>query len=251
MNKKKRKNKSKQKWIDYKAGDIVAIPISIKKDEFAFARVLLDINKQCIEPKLLPENSPLKWHKDRILFEVYSKTSFDIDDYDTSKILIPGIFTVPGDIMMGTWKIVGYEKVNPEQVEFPENFSSAGMMTARFIRGEIVLHIPLEYEEQEKLAAHPTNHASVGFSWLILYYLNRKSEIFQLAKHELIYYMIWKEEYTEENMISARDLSSNDLRFSPNRTKVYELIKENKNLSYYELAKKNGFDLGRFYKPNP
>ena len=41
---------------------------------------------------------------------------------------------------------------------------------------------------------------------------------------------------------------NNDLRFqSKDRDMFYEQIGEDKNISYYELAMKHGYDLGRFY----
>jgi len=62
--------------------------------------------------------------------------------------------------------------------------------------------------------------------------------------------LVWsdRKDLVEESDIKESYFIADDLRYSlEKRNKIYAMIGENPNQSYYELALKRGFDLARLY----
>lgn len=209
----------------FKAGDIFAI--GLPNEQFLFGRILLDVKQQCTKKKLLPEDSALKFFSGSILVEIYEDLSAD-KNYKESKVLIPGVFIRTDLIKDKSWSIINYKKVEPTSVDFPESLTSAEKGSL-FIKGEIKIPLSLTESDLRNLNVYSTVKSPYMLPNICLYYLNLKHLI--------------DPEYAETS-----HLENSDLRFSKYRSKIYDMIGEDENQSYYYMALKFGYDLNRFYQ---
>jgi hypothetical protein len=213
----------------FKAGDIFSF--EIPAGEYMVGRVMLDVKKQCVRPKLLKSGSSLSFFGSSILIEVYEQT-FSKPTAERSDILIPGFFADPILIEMGNWEITGHAPINPIQVDFPESFVRSGARTFLFQRGEISIPIDMTIEEYEQLNVTKTLHAAGFLGEFCLYLLDRKDEINDPDLVDL----------------ELRNLKHTDLHFNEFRSEAYRRLGEDENQSYFEIALKHGHDLRRFYE---
>lgn len=214
---------------DPKPGDIFSFPV--KNGELGFGRVMLNIQTQCISSGKIDDDNPLRIHQDVVLVEIYSQTS-EGDMPDSWDVLIPGILTHDDWIKRGMWKTVGSDKVDPHGVEFPEGLSIETVSTAALIRGELALPLEMKAEKVDAIGIHPGTKAGWIFGAIVLYHLGREDEI----------------DVPRLNDTSKLDLANYDLRFSEHRSGIYAQLGEDADESYYELSKRKGFDLARFYE---
>ncbi len=214
---------------NFKCGDIFSVQLPNQK--YISGRVMLDVYKQCYETNIIKELSGLFFYQECILVEVYSEL-FDEPTPKQSKILISGIFFANDPQRISTWELIGHQPVDPLQVEFPETLPSIGVQDC-LVRGEITLplrgrkrqrHFP--YGLPDILPALTSPKAIVNIS---LYYLNLKHLI--------------TTPYPE-----MHNLATSDLRFSEHRSRIYEILGEDENQSYYEMSSKLGFDITKFYE---
>lgn len=213
-----------------KSGDI--FKFQINKGEFAFGRILLNIETLFLESGLIQPTNPLTVYNNRhiILVELFRETSVGNLPIIRS-ILIPSILTNYDFISLGMWSIVGFEPVNPLLVDFPEGLTSISPVKSGLVKGELTIPFNMDMNEVQKIGIYPGTKASVTFPEITLYHLDRKDEI---NNPRLI---------DKEVMNTKKD----DLRFSEHRQKIYDLAGLDPNESYYSLSKRMGFDLARFY----
>lgn len=213
-----------------KAGDIFSFQIA--PDEFAFGRVMLNLRTQCFDKELIGSANPLNYFKDGkfILADLYRETSSG-DLPEGRSIAISGILTTYSLLMLGIWKIVGFESVNPQEVDFPEGVSVESVTKAALVRGELSLSFNMNIKEVEKIGIYPQTFPPSMLSEILLFNLGRGNEI---------------NNKNSENK-DFLDMSNLDLRYSKYRERVYELLGEDMNESYYDKACRYGFDLKRFY----
>jgi Immunity protein 26 len=212
----------------FKSGDIFSFPLPT--GEYMTGRVMLDVKKQCVHPKLLESGSPLGSHNGDILIEVYKQT-FSEPTAERSDILIPGIWTDSASVKGGFWPIIGYETIDPTQVEFPESFILYGARTIHFRKGELKLPINITHEEYDQLHILDTTRSSGTLEEVCLYCLGRKDEI---NDPDLV-------------DVELRSLKRSDLRFNEFRSEAYRRLGEDENQPYFEMALKHGYDIRRFY----
>jgi hypothetical protein len=145
--------------------------------------------------------------------------------------LIPAILISAGCIEEGTWEIVGFEEVDPRSVEFPEGLSSEKAVKGALMKGECRVLFEIEFSELEKIDLPPKGNVCRVLPEIVLFQLGRKDEINnpRLTDKEI------------------RNPANFDLRFSTHRKKIFELAGLDPNETYYELSKRMGFDIGRFY----
>ncbi|MFN5541861.1 MAG: immunity 26/phosphotriesterase HocA family protein [Betaproteobacteria bacterium] len=213
--------------VKFQTGDIFTFKLST--DEYMCGRIMLDIKKQCVSPKLLPPDSPLYFFNGSLLLEIYKSTATQ-PVIDNSEILIPGIFLDSDSLKYGIWSIIGHQDVNPEEVEFPEALISHGLR-AQFLRGEVALNIDLKEEELKKINVSKTKKPSGILGEICLYQLGRADEITNSWVHS----------------IEVFNLNSSDLRFSQHRSEIYRLLGEKENQSYFEMSSRLGYNIQRFY----
>jgi len=211
----------------FKVGDIFYF--QIPNGEYLFGRIMFDVTQQGVKPKLIKPNSPLIFFKDTLLVEVYRATSITnvFDKSITSDLLVNGAFIDPIFLKKGIWKVTGFQKVNPIQVDFPEALT-AFEDHALFRKGEVALPLNLSEGKLREINVYPTVLPPVVLVDICLYYLEL---------HSLI----------NPDYLSSSNLSHSDLRFSEFRDKVYEMLSEDRKQSYFDMSKKHGCDFSRFY----
>ncbi|ACK72523.1 sugar efflux transporter B [Gloeothece citriformis PCC 7424] len=210
--------------VSFKHGDIFTFQLPNQK--YIFGRILLDVKKQCIKPKLIDPNSPLSFYEGTILVEIYQALS-ENPTFTPSEILIPGFFLDPEPIKAGEWKIIDYQEVDPLQVEFPETLALVNGRQS-FQRGEIILILPQKLDEDETYKIYPTITSPYALPKICLY---------QLGLTELL----------NPAQLKTMNLKRYDLRFSEHRSEIYQMLNENENQSYYQMSKRLGHDITRFY----
>ena len=213
--------------VKFQTGDIFTFKLST--DEYMCGRIMLDIKKQCVRPKLLPPNSPLNFFNGSLLVEIYKSTAIQ-PIIDNSEILIPGIFIGSDCLESGTWSIIGHQDVNPQEVEFPEYLVGSGLR-AKFVRGEISLNLDLRESDVDRVNVYGTKKSSATLGEICLYHLGRSHEI----------------NNPRLKNIELRSLKNSDLRFSQHRSEIYGFLGEDPNQSYYKMSTKFGYDIQRFY----
>ncbi len=211
--------------ISIKHGDIFTFQVTTGK--YISGRIILDIKEQCIEPNLLKANSTLNAFSESILVEIYSGLS-QKPEWVKSKVLIPGIL-VEGDLLKtGEWEIIDYSKIDPTRVEFPETLILFEGQ-ALFERGEISLHLSLDYDDLRRINVYPTFKSAKSLPDICLYYLNLKHLI-------------------NDDFAETKHLKNSDLRFSEYRHEIYHLLNEDEHQSYFEMSSRLGYYITRFYK---
>jgi len=176
---------------------------------------------------LLKPDSPLLIHDRAILVEVYTGLN-TAPTFKRSEILLPGVFVDSESLRSGDWGIIDHVEVNPTEVEFPEGLAPfAGH--AFFRKGEISLQLPLTEDDARRINVSDTGIPSAALPDVCLYYLDLK----HLIQHE----------YAE-----ACHLKNADLRFSDQRREIYRMLGEDETLSYFQMSRRIGFDITRFYK---
>jgi Immunity protein 26/Double zinc ribbon len=213
----------------FKTGDLFAIKIS--EGEYVNGRVLLDVKRQCIKPRLVKPDSALGFFNGAILVETYRET-FAEPTARLSEVLIPGTFVDTYALESGKWQVLGNVGVEPTRVEFPEALVGSGYRS-QFLRGEVSLPLSLSGEDRDEINVLGTINPSGMLGDTCLYYLGRKDEITKR----------WV------NGVETASLAHSDLRFSKYRSEVYRLLGEDEGQSYFEMAMRHGYDIRRFY-PN-
>ena len=213
--------------VKFQTGDIFTFKLST--NEYICGRIMLDIKKQCVSPKLLPPDSPLYFFNGSPLVEIYKSTAKQ-PVIDNSEILIPGIFLDSDSLKYGIWSIIGHQDVNPEEVEIPEYLVGSGLR-AKFVRGEISLNLDLRESDVDRVNVYGTKKSSATLGEICLYHLGRSHEI----------------NNPRLKNIELRSLKNSDLRFSQHRSEIYGFLGEDPNQSYYKMSTKFGYDIQRFY----
>lgn len=215
---------------NFKAGDIFTF--QLPNQQYGFGRILLDVSRQCIEPNFIDKSSSLDFFAGCILVELYKQIS-DKPVLTNLEIIIPGIYCME-DELDSMWTIVGHEKIDPLQVDFPEYLSRYNVRDC-FEKGEVRLFFPkkaLRYPNRtivKRLGIRPNFGGAGGLPYICLYYSNLKHLITPMSPE-------------------AYNLTDSDLRLSPHRSKIYKMLEEDENQSYSEMSSKLGLDISRFYE---
>jgi hypothetical protein len=223
----------KKEKLNY--GDVFYLELPGKL--YVTGRVLFDVDKQyhkLVHYESLPDSQRnyFDWYSGCQLVEMYKgiyKTVGQINinqrEVILSEVLISGIDTRYGaELPYGK---LGHVPVDYTQLEFPESLNPSDFHV--FLnRGE--LHIPTRISQQEsdqiKLTSSLEHPGALG-----------DASLFLQGRPDLIEGHVYDSYFTR------------NLRKHPElRKRVYEEIGEDPSLSYYEFAKKHGFDLARFYE---
>lgn len=208
----------------FKHGDIFTV--QLPNQQYLFGRILLDLKKQCVKPKLLEPGSPLTFFGGSLLVETYRQLS-DTPDFGESEVLLKGVFVDARSLKRGHWTIIDHHEVDPTQVEFPEGLVATGS-GANFQRGEISMPVALSGQDVSRIHVYPTQQSSLALADICLYYLGLK----HLIEHE----------YRDN-----KHLRYSDLRFSDHRSEIYQLLGEDESQTYYQMSTQLGYDIARFY----
>ncbi len=214
---------AKKKTINI--GDIFSV--KVEKNEFIFGRILFDVVNQCIK-KNLDKNNYMGFFNKCFLIETFKGVFSSFDKIDMEKKAVISSF-VPVDFFYDyECNIIGNVKVDPKEVSFPEVLSSTNM-DYFFSVGLLQFSIKLSETEYENIGVYPS--FGTGY-WEIIATLDFSNRI------DLI----------EEGDHMDNYFEDSDLRSNPElRKKIYSMIGEDPDQSYYELSLKHGFDLSRLY----
>ncbi len=219
----------------YQTGDLFVFPLR-PTGEWMYARLMLDIQRQCVQPQLIEVGTPLYSFPRALLIEVYGPVLATADaaaaaavaDAETD-VLIPGMLVSQGCFKSGIWRVIGHRDVGPTTVEFPEALVHREGGTY-VVRGEVRLPLDISFKQAREINAYTTAYPCGILGEIALYQLGRAVEIGK-----------------PDAAVELRDLSRSDLRFSPYRARIYKRLREDQDLSYNQLSRRRGFDLRRFY----
>lgn len=215
-------------------GDIFYV---IVNEKFVFARLLMDVDERILKHE--PEHK-LKFKSGCYLIEVY-KGIYDQPELLTNEIILPGQFTVKRNfyskIHRVKWMFYRHEPIDYTKLDFPENLETGKNGKINFRKFDLSIPTKTLYEN---------------------FPVNKKGNQKYTGSICLSYYQMSDEAFHLQNrddlmMVADRTyfLNNSDLRLSTkDREMFYQQINENPDTSYYSLALKYGFDLGRFYS-NP
>jgi hypothetical protein len=202
--------------------------------------VLFDVNKQyhkLVNYDALPDSQQnyFHWYTDCQLVEIYKGVYSSISQMKSSvgEVIIAGAFTVAIDSRANKevpFGKLGHISVDYTKVEFPETLPTDDEEETVYLeRGEVSLITRVPFNEGEKINITTTLEYPTVLGDASLFYQNRR---------DLIKRHVYDSYLTDSN-----------LRYHPElRKRVYEEMGEDPTLSYYEFAKKRGFDLARFYE---
>lgn len=209
----------------FREGDLFAIPLP--DHDWLTGRILLDLDR-VFSKKLVGERSAFRPRRRTILVEAYSEPSAEPSER-VSTILIPGTW-IDADGFGGKskprWPIVGHRSVDPTEVDFPEIVIDSDGVTM-FEKGEIRLPVPVSTSNVERWECRALFLNSAAYIYTCNHYLGRPQTLSATP--------------------DAFSLEHSDLRFSPHRKEVFEMLGADPNRSYFDWATSLGLDPGRLW----
>ena len=221
------------KRVKLKTGDIFSIEAT--EHEFVFGRVLFDPDEQYLNKIPKEEQfSYLDFFGGCVLIETYIGVFPSFENIDIKKTGIKGNFVSKKMFKREDVKIIDNQPVNPKEVSFPEVISTYNS-NYYFTVGELKIPITITSDEYKEIHVYPAYGSGYWELVATLVWSGRKDLV--------------KEEKIKDNTVDVSYyFTAEDLKFSPEkRNKIYAMLHENPNQSYYEMALKFGFDLARLY----
>jgi hypothetical protein len=220
------------KKIKLEAGNVFRV--KLLNGLYVFGHIVFFVSRknQKKYQELNPESYLRGFFSNCLLVNIYSQIS-EKDILENDEIFFKGVFLSSTDLStMGeeTVTVVDNIPVEVREVEFPETVEDDSRNL--FIqKGELTLKLGnIRESVKEKLRAFPCSFKSIiSIADGVLFFQGRNSEM------QISYYDGWNH-------------SPSDLKYNPElRNKIYAMLKEDPNQSYYNMALKHGFDLARFY----
>ena len=208
-----------------KEGDIFYVYNDYYK-KFFFGKILVDIKNRLVKRANEGLLWPLDFFSDCYLVAVY-KDIADTPVLKSRDFIIPGSFIYKSSFNRKNedsikWVYYDHEDINYQELEFPEYLISSNDKIC-LERGELSIPTSLtraQYENEFNITGSKTGGINYSNALLLQGLLAYK-----------------------------KNIDYSDLRLLPElRKKLYEMIGENPDTPYYELALKHGKDLARFYQ---
>ena len=208
-----------------KEGDIFYVYNDYYK-KFFFGKILVDIKNRLVKRANEGLLWPLDFFSDCYLVAVY-KDIADTPVLKSRDFIIPGSFIYKSSFNRKNedsikWVYYDHEDINYQELEFPEYLISSNDKIC-LERGELSIPTSLtraQYENEFNITGSKTG--GINYSNALL--------LQGLSAYK-------------------KNIDYSDLRLLPElRKKLYEMIGENPDTPYYELALKHGKDLARFYQ---
>lgn len=197
-------------------GDVFALPAI--KGEPLFGRIMLDVQAQCIKPKRILSSSPLTFFKEAHLVEVSR-------DEAGAQVVLPGHFVYAVELPR-----IAHRPVDPSEVDFPWTLSLYGPRPQLYW-GELRIPVNLSIPEYRAMEISPKLSPIDTLVPRALYKLRRVNEIDRSTYQD----------------VSLFDPARDDLRDSPHRERIAELVAGRVLDDYTATAAAYGYDLRRFY----
>ena len=211
--------------IKLKEGDIFYVYNDYYK-KFFFGKILVDIKNRLVKRANEGLLWPLDFFSDCYLVAVY-KDIADTPVLKSREFIIPGSFIYKSSFNRKNedaikWVYYDHEDINYHELEFPEYLISSNDKIC-LERGELSIPTGLtraQYENEFNITGSKTG--GINYSNALL--------LQGLPAYK-------------------KNIDYSDLRLLPKlRKKLYEMIGEDPDAPYYELALKHGKDLARFYQ---
>ena len=208
-----------------KEGDIFYVYNDYYKRYF-FGKILVDLKNRLVKRANEGLLWPLAFFSDCYLVAVY-KDIADTPVLKSRDFIIPGSFIYKSSFNRKNedsikWVYYDHEDINYQELEFPEYLISSNDKIC-LERGELSIPTSLtraQYENEFNITGSKTGGINYSNALLLQGLLAYK-----------------------------KNIDYSDLRLLPElRKKLYEMIGENPDTPYYELALKHGKDLARFYQ---
>ena len=208
-----------------KEGDIFYVYNDYYK-KFFFGKILVDIKNRLVKRANEGLLWPLDFFSDCYLVAVY-KDIADTPVLKSREFIIPGSFIYKSSFNRKNedgikWVYYDHEDINYKELEFPEYLISSNDKIC-LERGELSIPTGLtraQYENEFNITG--TKTGGINYSNALL--------LQGLSAYK-------------------KNIDYSDLRLLPElRKKIYEMIGEDQDAPYYELALKHGKDLARFYQ---
>ena len=208
-----------------KEGDIFYVYNDYHKRYF-FGKILVDIKNRLVKRANEGLLWPLDFFSDCYLVSVY-KDIADTPVLKSREFIIPGSFIYKSSFNRKNedgikWVYYDHEDINYQELEFPEYIVSSNDKIC-LERGELSIPTGLtraQYENEFNITGSKTG--GINYSNALL--------LQGLPAYK-------------------KNIDYSDLRLLPElRKKIYEMIGEDPDAPYYELALKHGKDLARFYQ---
>ena len=208
-----------------KEGDIFYVYNDYYKRYF-FGKILVDIKNRLVKRANEGLLWPLDFFSDCYLVAVY-KDIADTPVLKSREFIIPGSFIYKSSFNRKNedgikWVYYDHEDINYKELEFPEYIVSSNDKIC-LQRGELSIPTGLtraQYENEFNITGSKTG--GINYSNALL--------LQGLSAYK-------------------KNIDYSDLRLLPElRKKIYEMIGEDQDAPYYELALKHGKDLARFYQ---
>jgi hypothetical protein len=212
-------------------GDIYSLKID--ENFYIFLRVLLSINMQCIEKKLIDKTSRLFVFKDCELIEIYKEYSStpETDIESLKETIAPTIYcSFAGLLSNEDWSLISSKKVDLTEVNPPEFVVSNGPFKASFEKGEVSVPFDFAMDKVRSLDVLPKTYP--GNSLKMFYAANAG------VKHDFKFI---------PDQLKWCKAERYSLEISEEKKEIYRQVSLTQPINYLQLSKQFGKDLSRFY----
>jgi double zinc ribbon protein len=189
---------------------------------FLVGRVALDVQRQCIRPRLVKPDSTLNFFRGAALIDLFVPGPEGQAPDGAAEPLLRGIFANRSALDSGTWVKLGALPIEVERIDFPMGLTLRGPRP-HLEWGELMLPVPISVARYNQIEARPTIHGSALVSKVAGEVLAGRTASLQV----------------------------DDLRFSPDRDELMRLAKLDPGSGYNANALERGYDLKRFFAPEP
>lgn len=194
--------------------------------QFMFGQVLLDIQEQCI-PKLKERSGNYLAQREISYVVRVFKNISDSNNISSKDILVPSITVDPSCFEDGIWEEVGFEEVDMSMVDFEEIYT-VHKDEVYLHRGEVDQKTVISVDEYED---HDLEDGGFMNSHLLF-----DTALILLDREDL-----QAASWAEEIVVYDKKYADPEIR-----TKVYNGLGLDPQISYYDLAENYGCSLERF-----
>jgi hypothetical protein len=209
-----------------KEGDIFYV---LYKEKYFFGKILMDVSQ-----RISTRDITMKFFHDCYLIGIY-KGIYNHPNLKEKEFIIPSIYTQKKQFYSKRdkteWHFYKNEPIDyKKDITFPENIIFVDKVGICFRCGELQFLTKLTQKDwREDFDIQRQVHFWYSTILMIACHYQNRDDLMDFQHFAY--------------------LEKEDLRFAEKqREEVYKQIGENINTSYYELALKHGFDLGRFYE---
>ena len=208
-------------------GDIFYV---LYNGKYFFGKILLDVSNRILK---IANIDSFKSFSDCYLVAVY-KGIYDAPLLEFDEFIINGIYVYNKYFYSKkykiNWQFYMHEGIDYTKIDFPESLVAIHGNGICFTKGELEISTELteiDYDGEFKVnkTVNPSYYSVIDCAC----HYQKRDDLMTFKPYSF--------------------LESQDFRFALNKREfIYKKINEDPNQTYYQLALKHGYDLGRFYK---